>query len=316
MWHEFLHWNISAVVQNQYFLLRNSIGSCLDTHLYLISCLQANFGAAFKDTRPWGILNAAIRVAEAAGNSLQVIANFQRHPKTSNESYSKFGCELCRDMPPYERPTGCQYMDAQASCLSCGDRYCPEHYTEHHAICNPEITGDIKVHDQAFIKRAEKAAAPKTCFYDLKGGCRGNQPPHYGQFETCDSCRVLQKKHRDKRINPVKRQRTAAEKPKAKEAKLKRTNDLAAFQESEDLLRADTAANHEWFVCNKVGCPLKRNPHSGPFKTCLLCRTKEANMPSNTNKKRKAARNASAYQASKKRKLEAPIQGQTKLNFG
>ena len=143
-----------------------------------------------------------------------------------------------------------------------------------------------------------------------------NLGPHYGQFETCDSCRVLQKKHREKKINPVKRQQTAAEKLKAKESKLKRTTDLAAFQESEDLLRADTVANHEWFVCNKVDCPLKRNPHSGPFKTCLLCRTKEANMPSNTNKKRKAARNASAYQATKKRKLEAPIQGQTKLHFG
>ena len=140
------------------------------------------------------------------------------------------------------------------------------------------------------------------------------QPPHYGQFETCDSCCVLNRKQHEK-IKPVKRQKTAAEKLKAKEAKLKRTTDLAAFQESEDLLRADTAANHEWFVCNKVGCPLKRNPHSGPFKTCLLCRTMAATNPSRTNTEYDKARNARAYQTSKKRKLEATMQGQTNLHL-
>ena len=215
MWHEVLHWNISAVVQNQYFLLRNSIGSCLDTYSYLISCLQANFGEAFKDTRPWKFLSAATRVAEDAGNSLQVIANFQRHPRFSDKRKGYFVCELCGVMPSDERPSRATFF--QASCLSCGERYCPEHHTEHHASCNPEIKGDIKVHDQAFVKRAEKAAAPKTCRYSMAGGRKGKQPPHYGQFETCDSCCVLNRKQHEK-IKPVKRQKTAAEKLKAKEA--------------------------------------------------------------------------------------------------
>ena len=112
--------------------------------------------------------------------------------------------------------------------------------------------------DQAFIKRADKAAAPKTCLYQHKGGCRGKQPPHYGQSETCDSCLVLGQKRRDEqKITPVKRPKTAADKLKDKEAKLQQTIDLAAFQESEDLLRTDTAKNHEWFVCTRSGCPLK-----------------------------------------------------------
>ena len=257
MWHEVLHWNISAVVQNQYFLLRNSIGSCLDTHLYLISCLQATFGEAFKDTRPWKMLDAAIRVAQDAGNSLQVIANFQRHPRCRDERNGYFVCELCRVIPSAER---LHVGPGKASCLSCGERYCPEHFTEHHASCNPEIKGDIKVHDQAFIRRAEKAAAPKICRCNLAGGCTGRQPPYYGQFETCDSCCVLdQKQHASKK--PGRRgTKTAAEKLKAKEAKLKRATDLAAFQEAEDLLRADTATNREWFVCNLPRChPQKKH---------------------------------------------------------
>ena len=172
------------------------------------------------------------------------------------------------------------------------------------------------MHDQAFVKRTEKAAAPKTCCYDHEGGCRGNQRPHYGQFETCDSCRVLNRKQHEKKIKPVKRQKTAAEKLKAKEAKVKRATDLAAFQEAEDLLRADTAANHEWFVCSSLRCPLQKNPHSGPFKTCLLCRTMAANMPCRTNKEHTTVMNARAYQAKKKRKFEVTMQGQTKLHFG
>ena len=272
-------------------------------------------GEAFKDTRPWEKLDAAIRVAQAAGNSLQVIANFQRQPRFSDQTKGYFVCELCRVMPTDERPgTNATITATQASCLSCGDCYCPEHFTEHHASCNPEIKGDIKVHDQAFVKRAEKAAAPKTCGYSMAGGCRGKQPPHYGQSETCDSYCVLNQKQHEK-IKPVKRQKTAAEKLKAKEAKLKRATDLAAFQEAEDLLRADTAANDEWFVCNYNRCPLQKKLHSGPFATCLLCRTMVATCHSRRNSESKKAQNARAYQASKKRKLEATMQGQTKLHF-
>ena len=110
----------------------------------------------------------------------------------------------------------------------------------------------------------------------------------------------------------VRNQKTPEEKLKTKEAKLKRATDLAAYQEAEDLLRADTEANHEWFVRTLLHCPLQKTPHSGPHTLCLLCRTKVAAMPSAAYNK---ASRASQYQASKKRKLEAvaTLRGQTKL---
>ena len=232
MSHEYLHCNISAhaVVQNQYFLLRMSMGSCLDSSFHIISYLQANSGESFRDMRPWNALNYMIKLAEAAGKSLQVIANFQRHTRhiTSEERKGYFMtlCELCKEMPNDERPPGHSSKNCGGwSCMSCGGRYCAGaagHFTEHNAICNPETKGPTKVPDQvpdqAFTKRAEQAAAPKICL--STHGCKGIQPPHVGQFTTCDSCRVISEseKQRESWDTGAKRQKTPEEKLKAKEA--------------------------------------------------------------------------------------------------
>ena len=293
-----------------------SIGSCLDNCSCIISCLQDNFGEAFKDTRPWNALSYVIKVAEAAGNSLQVIANFQRQC-SSDQRRGYFMCELCRVMPQDDRPSKKHCHRGGWSCLSCGERYCAEHLTEHHGICNPEIKGDIKVPDQAYNKRAEQAAAPKTCLFSQGQGCRGKQPLHYGLFKTCNSCRVIDQKRKEK-MKPGKRQKTAEESLTTKEAKLinKKATDLAAFQEDEDLLRADTEANHESLVRMQLALlSSTEETTQWPYKMCLLCRTKAAAQPSQHDRENKKANNSRAYQKLKKRKLKTTMQGQTKLSF-
>jgi len=67
---------------------------------------MANFGDSFGDTRPWNALNYMIKVAEVAGNSLQMIASFQRHTWQDQERERKgyFICDLCKEMPKDERP--------------------------------------------------------------------------------------------------------------------------------------------------------------------------------------------------------------------
>ena len=66
---------------------------------------------------------------------------------------------------------------------------------------------------QSWLRRLD--FGEETILESLDAYCK--QPPHYGQFETCDSCCVLNQKQHEK-IKPVKRQKTAAEKLKAKEA--------------------------------------------------------------------------------------------------
>jgi len=107
--------------------------------------------------------------------------------------------------------------------------------------------------------------------------------------------------------------KTAEEKIKTKEAKLKRATDSAAFLEAEALLQEDTTAKHEWFICNLLSCPLKKKPHSGPFKMCKLCRAKANARPNRADKEKRNAARTNA----KKRKLDAIAtnQGQTKLPF-
>ena len=155
-------------------------------------------------------------------------------------------------MPLDERPCdGSKLTNGGWSCLSCGERYCTGHFTEHNAICNLGTKGSIKVNDQALIKSAEQASTAKVCLYT--SGCRGKQPPHYGQFITCDSCCSISPQIVKKYATPEAKakthmKKTAEEKIKTKEAKLKRATDLAAFLEAEALLREDTTAKHEWFI--------------------------------------------------------------------
>ena len=169
-----------------------SIGSCLDSCIYIISCLQANFGESFKDTRPWHALYHAIKVAEAVGNSLQVIANFQIQ-SNSGERKEYHMCELCRVLPVDERlcNLGCYSLRRLVN-DACRAANATAHGTSQSTI--PSATPTLRGTSRCLVKPSSRGPYKlllRRYTSDYITGCKCKQPPHCVQYETCDSCRVI-----------------------------------------------------------------------------------------------------------------------------